>query len=222
MVYHVLNRGVNRMRIFETAADYAVFEIAMEQVLEVCPMRICAYCLMPNHWHMVLWPEKDGDMARFMHRLCTTHATRWLHAKEKEGAGHVYQGRYKSFPVGDDEHFYTVMRYVERNALRAGLVERAEEWRWSSVWRREHGGVQQQRMLNEWPEETPTDWIRHVNEPLTEEELEAVRVSVRRGRPFGKPCWVEEVAGVFGLQSTLRDVRGGRPKKTGTGPVFLA
>ena len=126
MVYHVLNRGVGRQRLFEKPADYAAFEGLMEETLEKSPMRICSYLLMPNHWHLVLWPERDGDLAAFMQRLTVTHVTRWQKHKRRVGEGHVYQGRFKSFPVQEDDYFYQVVRYVERNALRATLVDRAE------------------------------------------------------------------------------------------------
>ncbi len=122
MVFHVLNRGVGRMRIFDDDGAFAAFERVMEETLEIQPMRICAYCLMPNHWHLVLWPQNDGDLAAFMQRLTNTHVQRWQQHKQLVGTGHVYQARYKSFPVETDEYFYQVLRYVERNALRANLV----------------------------------------------------------------------------------------------------
>src|SRR5688500_12411279 len=119
MAFHVLNRGVGRMRLFAKDADYAAFERILEQTLETRPMRVAAYCLMPNHWHLVLWPERTGDLAAFMQKLTITHARRWQEHRHRVGYGHLYQGRYKSFPVEGDEHFYQLVRYVERNALRA-------------------------------------------------------------------------------------------------------
>src|SRR5215469_5287039 len=124
--YHVLNRGVNRQRLFHKDTDYAAFERVMAQTLRLKPMRLLAYCLMPNHWHLVLWPEKNGQLAAFMQHLSVTHVTRWQEHFHRVGQGHVYQGRYKSFPVETNEHFLSLCRYVERNAVRAGLVERAE------------------------------------------------------------------------------------------------
>src|SRR3974377_2270314 len=119
MVFHVLNRGVARMQVFEKAGDYQAFERVLKETLEEAPMRTCAYCLMPSHWHMLLWPERDGDLARFMQRLTITHVRRWQENRHYVGLGHVYQGRYKSFPVEDDERFLSAARYVERHALRA-------------------------------------------------------------------------------------------------------
>ena len=129
MVFHVFNRGVGRMRLFLKDADFEAFERAVEKTLETRPMRICAYCLMPNHWHFVLWPERDGDLGAFMQKLTVTHVRNWQENRQRVGYGHLYQGRYKSFPVESDEHFYQVVRYVERNALRANLVPGAAEWR---------------------------------------------------------------------------------------------
>ncbi len=139
MVYHALNRANFRSRLFKKEEHYRDFLILVEESLEFVPMRILAYCLMPNHWHMVLYPRADGDLSRFLQRITLTHTQRY-HAKTRTvGYGHIYQGRYKSLPVEEDGHFLTLVRYVERNAQRAGLVKRAEEWRWSSVDARLHG-----------------------------------------------------------------------------------
>src|SRR5881394_445180 len=113
MVFHVLNRGVGRMRLFRSDSDYMAFENILEKTLAVQPMRVCAYCLMPNHWHLVLWPKRDGELARFMQKLTITHVRRWVEHRHRVGYGGVYQGRYKSFPLQDDAHFTTVVRYVE-------------------------------------------------------------------------------------------------------------
>ena len=211
MVFHVLNRGVGRMRLFDDDNDYAAFERVIEETLAVGAMRICGYCLMPNHWHFVLWPEHDGDLASFMQRLTITHVTRWQEHKHLVGTGHVYQGRYKSFPVESDEYFYQVLRYVERNALRANLVQRAEEWRWSSLWRRLNGKAEQKELLSDWPLARPRQWRRLVNEPQTDAELQALRRCVTRGQPYGSKGWIERVVRSLGIESTMRSR--GRPRK---------
>ena len=151
MVFHVLNRGVARMQLFEKAADYHAFEQVLRDTLDQSPMRICAYAVMPDHWHLLLWPECDGELAAFMQRLTITHVRRWQEHRGYAGLGHVYQGRYKSFPVESDEHFWVVARYVERNALRANLVLRAEEWQWSSLWQRCHPTGEERSLLAAWP-----------------------------------------------------------------------
>ena len=212
MVFHVLNRGVGRQRLFDKPADYVAFEELVEETLDKVAMRICAYCLMPNHWHFVVWPEHDGDLAAFMQRLTVTHVTRWQKHRQRVGEGHVYQGRFKSFPIQTDDCFYQVVRYAERNALRANLVARAEDWQWSSLWRRSNGTPDQRRWLSTWPLSRPREWVHHVNAPQTEAELVALRRSVTRGQPFGSPQWTEATAQELGLESTIRTR--GRPKKS--------
>ena len=212
MVFHVLNRGVGRQRLFDKPADYEAFESILEETVAKLPMRICSYCLMPNHWHFVLWPEGDGDLAAFLQRLTVTHVTRWQKNRRRVGEGHVYQGRFKSFPVETDDSFYQVVRYVERNALRANLVKRAEDWQWSSLWRREHGTADQRRWLGVWPLPRRRTWVNSVNEPQTDAELESLRRCVTRGRPFGSADWVDQTAIQLGLESTTRNR--GRPRHT--------
>ena len=183
-------------------------DVLIEAQVQV-PVRILAYCVMPNHWHLVLWPRQDGDLSRFMAWLTLTHTQRWHAQHQSVGSGHLYQGRFKSFPVQADEHFLTVCCYVERNALRAKLVKRAENWQWSSLWRRTQGSKHNQ-WLTDWPVPRPRQWVKLTNEPQTEEELEAVRQCVQRGRPFGREVWVQRMTRRLNLESTLRPR--GRPK----------
>lgn len=210
MVFHVLNRAVDRKILFESDTDYAAFEKVLTETLAVRPMCICGYSIMPNHWHMVLWPENDGDLAAFLHRLTVTHAVRWRKERGTTGNGHVYQNRYKSFPIETDESFYRVVRYVERNALRAELVPHAEDWRWSSLWRRDHGTAA--GVLSDWPLEYPSDWLAYVNVPTEkEEEIEAIRRCACTGRPYGSDQWAALAAELLGLRETMRPR--GRPRK---------
>ena len=211
LVYHVLNRANGGIRLFEKAGDYEAFEQVMAEAHERVPMRILSYCLMPNHWHMVLWPREDGDLSEFVRWLTLTHTQRWHAHHHSAGAGHLYQGRFKSFVIQTDEHLLTVCRYVERNALRARLVERAEGWRWSSLWRRQFGDAEARALLSDWPLPRPRDWAARVNRPERKEELEALRGSVNKGRPFGSDEWVARTVKRLGLISTIR-LRG-RPRK---------
>jgi len=227
IVSHVLNRANARSRLFEQPADYELFERTLEQARRRTSMRILSYCVMPNHWHMVLWPRADGDLIEFMRWLTLTHTQRWHAVRGSAGTGHVYQGRYKSFPVqarrvsrveraqgvvDKGSSLWTVLRYVERNAVRAGLVRRAEDWQWCSLWRRTAGNADQRSLLTDPPAGWPEDWAEWVNQPQTPEEHEALALCIARGRPFGSPDWVARVAGWLGLQLTLRPR--GRPKKT--------
>src|SRR5271166_4459304 len=165
---------------------------------------------MPSHWHLVVWPREDGELSRFTGWLTLTHTQRWHAHRHSTGSGHVYQGRFKSFAVQDDEHFYTVCRYVERNALRVNLMQRAEDWRWGSLYRWYHGNAKEKSLLAAWPLRRLANWAEEVNVPQTEAELSALRRSVNRGCPFGESFWSEQTVRRLGLESTLRPR--GRPK----------
>ncbi|MGQ0811999.1 MAG: transposase [Nitrospiraceae bacterium] len=210
LVYHLLNRRVGRLPLFEKPADYAAFENILQEGYERTRVRIAAYCLMPNHWHLLLWPRQDGELSEVLRWITVTHTQRWHAHRRTAGMGPVYQGRFKSFPVQTDDHFLTVARYVERNALRAALVERAEDWRWSSLWRRAQGDPTLTAWLSEWPVVRPRTWVVRVNQLETASELEALRTSAQRGRPFGGETWVRRTAKRLDLEPTLRPR--GRPK----------
>jgi len=217
IVYHVLNRAVARLPLFGKPADYAAFEDVMALAYERHPMRILAYCIMPNHWHMVLWPEEDSELTDFVRWMTHTHTMRWHAHNQTTGTGHLYQGRFKSFPIQTDEHFLTVCRYVERNALRAKLVRKAENWRWCSLWRRVYGDDKSKRLLSSWPVEPPKNWLQAVNRPHTNDELKALRQSVQRGTPYGSKIWQTRMSNRLNLEFTLRP-RGRPTKKRAASP----
>jgi putative transposase len=210
-VYHVLNRANARMRIFDDDADYLAFERVLAEAVERTQTRLLAYCLMPNHWHLLVWPRKDGELSRFIGWLTLTHTQRWHAHRHSSGSGHVYQGRFKSFPVQEDEHFYTVARYVERNSLRANLVRRAEQWKWSSLFHWQRDSAEDRKLLAAWPVPRKANWIDYVNLPQTEAELQAIRRSLQRGCPFGDDPWSDRVVRRLGLETTIRPR--GRPRK---------
>jgi putative transposase len=212
-IYHVLNRGNCKMPIFEKPGDFAAFVKLLEQARERSGMRILGFCLMNNHWHLALWPKRGKDLSEFIQWLCTTHVRRWRAHRENVGEGHLYQGRYKSFLVEEDLHYLTMLRYVESNALRAGLVNRAEDWPWSSL-ANPLGADGKRVRLTEWPVDRPRDWIDLVNETLPKNAIEQLGTSIRRGRPFGTDSWVARTVNRLGIQSTLRDPW--RPKSTKT------
>ena len=175
-------------------------------------MRICSYGLMPNHWHFVLWPEHDGDLPAFMQPALTVTHVAGSGTADRLATGMCTRVSFKSFPIGTDDHFYQVVRYVERNALRANLVQRAELWRWSSLWRRVCGTAEQRRLLSDLAALPCPHGAtgKLVNRPQTEAELEAIRRSVTRGRPYGEGAWIEKCAERLGLDFTLRPR--GRPR----------
>ena len=210
-MYHVLNRGNARMPIFESDADYEAMERVLEQAVERCGTDLLAWCLMPNHWHLVVRPHADGELSRFVGWLTLTHTQRWHAHRHSRGAGHVYQGRFKSFAIQEEDHFLTVCRYVERNALRANLVRRAEDWRWGSLWRWHNGDAREKSILAPWPVRRHAGWLEHVNAAQTEAELAAIRHSVARGAPYGDERWTARVVKRLGLETTVRSR--GRPRK---------
>ena len=199
--YHVINRGNRRACVFHTDADYRSFQHLIYRACERQPMRVVGYCLMPNHFHLVLWPHKDGDLSRWMQWLLTSHVRAYHRCYGTDGR--VWQGRFKAFPIQADEHLLTVLRYVERNALRANLVDKAEKWPWSSA----AAG----RIPDDLPIELPRDWLTILNEPQSGAELDTVRQSVNRERPLGSKEWQEVTAARLGLEASLRPR--GRPRK---------
>jgi putative transposase len=162
---------------------------------------------MPNHVHFVLWPRADGDLGRWMQWLMTSHVRR--HHRRHHGSGHIWQGRFKAFPIQTDAHLLIALRYVERNALRANLVSRAQDWPWSSLvlW----GRPDRPAWLADGPVPRQADWLDWVNQPQSDAELAALRGSVNRGAPFGEADWARRTAEQLGLESSLRPR--GRPKK---------
>lgn len=212
-VYHVLNRANARAQIFDTDADYTLFESLLEIGAQEYDMRILAYCLMPNHWHLVLYPKNDTDLSRFVGWLSNAHTRKWHVEKKTVGQGHLYQGRYKSFLCESDGHLLILLRYVERNALKANLVKKAEDWKWSSIWKRVHGTHTQKAFLTNWPIDMPTNYLELLNTSQSKEEEEALERSETKGSPFGGDTWKQKMIEDFGLEQTIRAV--GRPKNSG-------
>ena len=208
-VYHVLNRAVGRLRIFDVDEDYRCFVDLLREAKEMTDMRILAYVLMPNHWHLLLYPENDGDMGLFMHWLTNAHTRRVHSLTETIGTGPLYQGRYKSFMAKTDAHLLTVLKYIERNPVRARMVRQAENWRWGSAWLRANGISKQKNLLSESPVDLPRNYRAWVNTPDSEKDLEDLRESVNRGAPYGSARWVELMIEKHKLESTIR--RPGRP-----------
>ena len=204
--YHVLNRGNGRRRVFHKEADFAAFGKLLREAGERIDVRLLAYCLLSNHFHLLVWPRGNGDLSAYMMWLTTAHVRRYH--QHYHSSGHVWQGRFRSFPIQEDDHLLTVHRYIERNPVRAGLVERAQDWLWSSAAPQREG----RPVLAVSPVPHVVDWLRHVNEPQTEAEVESLRQCIRRRRPYGDDAWMQRTARRMGLESSLRP-RGRPPKK---------
>lgn len=210
-IYHMLNRANRRVKIFEKLADYEAFERILVDAVAKYKIKLFSFCILPNHWHMVVSPQVNGEMSRFAQWLTLTHTQRYHAHHHSAGEGHLYQGRFKSFPVQDDDHFLTVNRYVERNAFSANLCSSPELWRFGSLWRWKHGSVAEKSLLAPWPIPRRSGWIDWVRTALSQKELERLQWCMQRGAPFGEETWVEAIARKFDLESTLRPR--GRPKK---------
>jgi putative transposase len=217
-VYHVLNRGTNRSRIFIDQTDYLEFCRLLVTAAARTTMRVIAYCLMPNHWHLVLWPLHDDAISEFVHWLALRHATYFRRRTKTVGEGHVYQERFRCFPVETSKYYYNVVRYVEANARRAGLVDKAEDWPWSSLAERLQpeacvSPTSEQPVIVPGPLPLPTGWRTLVNLRPPSAELDALRTSAETGRPYGSENWIKEAGPHQTLEHPLRRSR--RPVSTG-------
>ncbi len=208
LIYHVLNRSNARMTICKKDEDYEALERILQEAVDRTATRLLAYCVLRNHWHLVVWPREDGELSKFTGWLTLTQ--RWHAHRHSTGSGHLYQGCFNSFPVQDDDHFFTVCRYVERNAT-SQLVARAEQWRWCSLHRWLYVSSAEKSVLAPRPLARRPGWVDHVNTPQTDAELAAIRQSVKRGCPFGDETWSGKRVKKLGLEITLRPQ--GRPKK---------
>ena len=208
ITYHVLNRGNGRMGIFRKPGDYRAFVQLLVDGRQKARVELFGFCLMPNHWHLVLRPKSDRDMAGYLSWVTNTHAKRYR-AHYRRTSGHLYQGRFKSFPVQDEVYFRTLVRYVEANPLKARLVARAQDWEWSSLG---CGADVSAKLLDPWPVERPRNWLALVNEPMAAADRKRIMESMERGRPLGSDSWTRQIAARLGLQFTLNPR--GRPRKT--------
>ncbi len=209
--YHVINRGNGKQKIFHKSQDFEVFIKIMKEAKEHYPINIFAYCLMPNHFHLVLMSDRSDYLSKWMHWLMSTHANRYR--QHYNSTGHIWQGRYKSFIIQLDKHLLTVLRYIEGNPLRAGLVFSAKDWHWSSINQRIY--KENDNIIDNLPISLPPDWIKFVDEPLTKKELRKIRQSVIRQAPYGNFDWQKKICQKFNIECTLRPR--GRPKKDKNG-----
>lgn len=205
--YHIVNRGNQKARLFHCNADYAAFLAYMREAQARVELPLLAVCLMPNHIHLVVRPRQNSDVASWISWLFTTHVRR--HHRNYGTTGRLWQGRYKASHIQQDHHLLAVLRYVERNALTAKLVARAEDWIWGSLcWRTSRDSPV---ALTPSPVDLPKWWNEFVNQPMTAAELQAVREAMNRQRPFGSPEWVQATAIDSGMEQSLKPI--GRPRR---------
>lgn len=206
-VYHVINRGNGGQTVFHENRDYQAFVDLVKRSKRVFGVKLFAYCLMPDHFHMIVLPGKAEHLSKWMQWIMTSYVRRYH--RDYGTNGHLWQGRFKSFIVQQDEHLITLMRYVEANPERAGLVNTSKEWYWSS--HRETLGKRLRTVIDELPIELPKAWESCVHMMLTESDLQRIRESVNRQSPYGTPVWVTTLCRELGIESTIRPR--GRPKK---------
>jgi putative transposase len=206
--YHVLNSGNDRKTIFQRPSDFDHFLRIAALARARDFIEVLAYSLMPNHFHFVVRPGASRTLSRWVHWMLSTHAV--AHRRCYETAGHLWQSRFKAFPIEDDHHLLTVMRYVERNALRASLVARAEDWRWGSL--NERLGFRPRGLLDDSPCTLPRDWCALVNANESDSELRDLRACIGTGRPFASDQWIRRTEATRGARFESRPR--GRPKKS--------
>jgi putative transposase len=208
--YHIINRANARLQIFNNKEDYELFEDVLHDAWDIYQSNILAYCVMPNHFHIVIKTSLDGEMSQFMKWFTQTHASRW-HAKNKtHGSGSLYQGRYKSFIIQDNQYLFTVLRYVERNPLAAKLVTNPLDWKYSSVYRRYKGKEDQKKLLTQWVIEEPSNYLDILTQPMSLKEIERLEQSENKSTPYGDETYVIDTIEKYGLKTTTRN--SGRPK----------
>ena len=210
-IYHVINRANARHTIFETIADYRHFESLLIEALARSQMRLIAYVIMPNHWHLVLHPTADGDLSRFMQWLTLTHTQQLRARTETIGYGHLYQGRYKSFLVDTDMYLAALIKYVERNPVRAKLVAKVEDWRWGSGHHRLNSAAEGKRILADPLIDLPENYRAWINESDKEDDIKNIQHSIIKSRPFGSASWADRIIERYNLIRTTRER--GRPRK---------
>lgn len=216
-VFHVINRGVRRLRLFDNDDDYRLWLQAFVEAHDRFPVDVFAFCLMPNHFHLIVRPTEDGQLSEFMRLGTVTHSVRWHWQRDSLGTGSVYQGRFRAFPIQSSGYFLNACRYVEANPLRGSLVENAEDWMWSSL--SDRCKNRHSLPLAEWPILQPADWIARVNEKRNCADFDRIRLSLRKGSPLGEPAWSRAVAASLNLPTGLRGR--GRPKKISPGVISL-
>jgi len=208
-IYHVLNRAAGRRKLFSSSADYAAFQRCLADAATSVPgCRVLGYAIMPDHFHLILWPKKTGELSAFMRKTSLPHAVRWNSSHKTIGQGPIYQGRFKSFIVAES-HLPKLLHYVLRNPVRSKLAKTPGAWPWTSATTAPAKGAHPVTLAKP-PSPLPATFKKTLDSAESPEDLTAIRKSVVRGSPFGTDEFVKKTAGKLGLQSTLR--ARGRPR----------
>jgi putative transposase len=183
-VFHVMNRSAKQLTLFDEPGEYGMFLQVLAEAESACPIRLLEYCVMPNHWHLLVWPERDDQLTPFMRWITGVHAQRWRQARGQPGKGAVYQGRYRWVAVQGGEHYDVARRYIQQNPVRAHLVARPGDWPWSSA---SDKPVAIRPALARGP--LSMEGQQPSTGRLTDEAAQQMRASLKGGQPFGDPAW---------------------------------
>jgi putative transposase len=193
--HHVIQRGVRSMAIFATDEDREGYVTLLAEFAGRYKLGIWAWCLMTNHVHLVVVPERKDSLARAVGEAHRRY-TRRINLREAV-RGHLFQERFHSFPIQADGHLLAVVRYVERNPMRAKMVVHAEDYSWSSA--RYHVAGRVDRLVKSSPiRGMVKDWRRFLRGDEARTEVDTIRQHVRTGRPWGATPWVKKLEGRLG------------------------
>jgi putative transposase len=190
--YHVFNRGNDKRVLFPKPNDYARFLRLLRIAPSASGIRLLAFCLMPNHWHLAILPQDLPSLSAYMHWVTTLHGRQWRRDYGRDAPGHVYQGRYRSIPILTDEHLLVVLRYIEANPVRAGLVSSARDWPWSSRSKRAHREAPKPAP---WPWPIPSNWEQQLDAGQPQAQIRAIRAALMKSVPIAPEPLPEEPLG---------------------------
>jgi len=207
MAHHVTQRGNRRMETFFSDDDYALYLDLMSTACRARGVEVWAYCLMPNHVHLIAVPLTEDGLRR---AIGDAHRRYSRHVNFREGwRGHLFQSRFASC-VMDEEHMLTAARYVETNPVRAGLTRKPWTWKWSSAAAHRRG--EDDKLVKAAPLlRLAGDWEEFLDVPVSEDEIETLRRHERTGRPLGSPEFMERIENA--LSRVLRPQKPGRKKR---------
>jgi len=210
--HHVTQRGSRRQRTFFDDADYTAYHDQLAEQLPKADAELLAYCLMPNHVHLIVIPHRLDSLARLLRKTHSRYARRTN--LKYDWQGHLWQKRFHSF-VMDEEHLRAAARYVELNPVRAGLCQRADEWPWSSVHFHLHECAD--RLITAGGMRAHIDnWRAYLDEELTTTELDTLRRHSRNGHPAGCLRFIAELESLTGRTLVPRK-RGPKPARDSHG-----
>lgn len=207
--HHITQRGNNRATVFFDDEDRQTYLKLLAGYAEKYHLQIWAYCLMNNHIHLLAVPETETSLSRGI-GLTNQVYTQYLNRKLNQ-SGRIWQNRFFSCVVENNQYLWAVARYIERNPLKVGLVEKAEVYRWSSAKAHITGASDTLLGATSWL--SPQDQSTYAEFVVTEDEDtdNAIRNATRTGRPFGSENFVDLLE--FRLKQPLKAQRRGRPYK---------